>query len=93
MELNYSKERWEQIPDEIQELHSQELDFTDHPDRELHKLEMDRRLYLMSNFLPGYTWDGMKANTSDTKDYSSKQTTTQEKQEPQSALEQFVQEA
>lgn len=58
MELNYDKSEWDKIPDSVRQLDSEELDFTDHSMRNLHKLEMDRRLFAMSNFLPEYKWDG-----------------------------------
>lgn len=60
MKLNYDKSEWEKIPDRIRELDSEELDFTQHSERRLHKMEMDRRLYITSNFLKGYQWDGSK---------------------------------
>lgn len=94
MKLNYSKERWEKIPDKIRELHSHELDFTDHPDKELHKSEFDRRLHIMSNFLNNYTWDG--THHDDVGDTRSKITSNvtrveKEEEEPQSGLEEFIQ--
>lgn len=61
MKLSYDKEEWERIPERIRELDSTELDFTQHPERELHKMEMDRRLYIQSNFLRYYSWDGSKS--------------------------------
>lgn len=58
MELNYDKSEWEEIPDRIRKLDTEELDFTMHGERHLHKMEMDRRLYIQSSFLKGYSWDG-----------------------------------
>jgi len=61
MKLNYDKSEWDRIPDEVKDLHTQELDFREsNPQRELHKLEMDRRLFITSNFFPEYSWDGTK---------------------------------
>lgn len=100
MKLNYSKEQWEKIPEEIRKMDTTELDFTDHDERELHKLELDRRLYLMSDFLSDYRWDGThrdetmrKRNkiTSNTTTTSSK--SMKKEQKPQSDLEAFIQDA
>lgn len=65
MELNYDKSEWDKIPTSVKELDGEELDFTDHNMRHLHKLEMDRRLYLTSTFLSDYSWDGAKKDYDD----------------------------
>lgn len=83
MELNYPKERWEKIPDEIRKLDTLELDFTDHEDRHLHKMEMDRRIYLITNFLKDYTWTG------EVNQYSV-DSTDEESSDPQAGLEAFI---
>lgn len=59
MKLNYDKSEWDRIPEEIRQLDTKELDFSKtNPDRELHKLEMDRRLYISGKFFPQFTWEG-----------------------------------
>lgn len=69
MRLNYPKQRWEQIPERIRSLDTTELDFSDHDERELHKMEMDRRIHITSNFLPEYSWDGsVREHRTDTDD-------------------------
>lgn len=60
MKLNYDKSEWERIPDRIQELHTKELDLTQHEERELHQMELDRRLWYGTKFLKEYSWDGTK---------------------------------
>lgn len=61
MQLNYPISRFDKIPEEVKKMDSQDLDFTDdNPQREIHKLELDRRIFYGTDFLPEYTWDGRK---------------------------------
>ena len=74
-----------------------ELDFTEHEERELHKMEMDRRMWLSNIFLKKYTWTGRlrKRYREDEEDdeVKTKTTSNSKETEPQSDLEAFVQDA